>query len=57
MVGDGSRSGGAQAQYKLALACKNGKRVMQDTAKALEWWEKAAEQVDADAQYELATQY
>jgi uncharacterized protein len=44
---------GASAMNNLGLLYQNGHGVTQDYAKAREWFEKAANKVDADARARL----
>ncbi|MCD8341341.1 MAG: sel1 repeat family protein, partial [Clostridiales bacterium] len=47
----------ADAQYNLGLCYDNGRGVAMDKAKAVYWYEKAAQQGDASAQYNLGGCY
>jgi TPR repeat protein len=47
----------ASSQYDLAVSYYDGKGQMQDDAKAMEWFTKAAEQGHPDAQYKLGVMY
>jgi TPR repeat protein len=43
--------GNAEAQYNLGLMYEQGRGVQQDDVKAVKWFQKAAYQGDAIAQY------
>ena len=49
--------GHAKAQFNLAVMCENGLGVPKDERKAVEWYQKAANQEYADAQINLGTMY
>ncbi len=50
-------AGHAEAQYLLGLLCIEGKKVVQDTEKGIEWLTKAGLQGHKDAQFNLASIY
>ncbi len=52
-----AKAGDAQAQSKLGLLYYNGQGVRESNAEALLWFERAARQGLADAQYQLANMY
>ncbi|MGO2126646.1 MAG: tetratricopeptide repeat protein [Psychrobacter sp.] len=47
----------AKAQYSLGLAYYNGQGVRQDYSKAAKWYQKVANQGDADADADADAQY
>lgn len=51
------QQGDAQYQFELGQAYSRGEGVVQDHAKAVEWWTKAAEQGHAFAQHNLGLAY
>lgn len=51
------KSGDMTAQFWLGLAYKSGEGVPQDDSKAVEWFQKAAEQEHDEAQYHLGLAY
>jgi TPR repeat protein len=52
-----ANAGDADAQTSLAIAYFNGEGIPQDDAQAMLWFRKAAEQGDADAQFNLGAIY
>lgn len=48
-----AEAGDAEAQVNLGILYANGEYVPEDTAKAMEWWQKAAEQGNAVGQAKL----
>src|SRR3989338_3020925 len=52
-----AKAGDARAQSNLGLMYYDGLVVPKDTAKALEWFQKAAAQGYAEAQYSLGVMY
>ena len=52
-----AEKGDAKAQYNLGICYYNGKGVERSYPKAVEWYEKAANQGLADAQYNLGNCY
>ncbi len=52
-----ARQGDADAQYRVAVCYDIGDIVKQDSALAVQWWEKAAEQGQPDAQRMLVEIY
>ena len=52
-----AKNGDAKAQYNVGLMYANGQGSQKDLRKAMEWYEKAAQQDLASAQYNLATLY
>lgn len=50
-------AGYAEAQYLLGLLCIEGKNMVQDTEKGIEWLTKAGLQGHKDAQFNLASIY
>ena len=49
-----AKEGDSQAQFNVALIYANGKGVAKDHYQAMVWYEKAAQQRNCDAQYNLA---
>ena len=49
-----AESGHAAAQFNVAVLFEKGQGVTQDLAEAARWYTKAAEQGDAEAQYDVA---
>ena len=47
----------AEEQYSLALIYETGRRVPQDSKKAIKWYTKSAEQGNQGAQYHLGLLY
>ena len=52
-----AKNGDAKAQYNVGLMYANGQGGQKDIRKAMSWYEKAAQQDLASAQYNLATLY
>jgi len=52
-----AKNGDAKAQYNVGLMYANGEGGQKDVRKAMVWYEKAAQQDLASAQYNLATLY
>ena len=52
-----AEAGNAEAQFSLGAMYAKGEGVPKDTAKAVEWYQKAAEQGYADAQLKLGVMY
>lgn len=52
-----AQGGDAQAQHRLGLLYYNGQGVAESNARALAWFDKAARQGLADAQFQLANMY
>ena len=52
-----AEDGGASAQSNLGVMYENGTGVAQDSAAAVSWYRKAADQGDAKAQYNLGLMY
>ena len=52
-----AEAGDAEAQFILGLMYADGEGVPQDSAKAVEWWQKAAAQGHAAPQYNLGLSY
>jgi len=52
-----AKQGDAKAQSKLGRMYYDGKGVLANTIKAIEWWKKAAEQGDSDSQNQLGVSY
>jgi TPR repeat protein len=51
-----SKQGNADAQNNLGTMYANGKGVLKDDKQAASWYQKAAEQENAGAQYNLGLQ-
>ncbi len=52
-----AKQGVAEAQHMLGVLYENGQGVLQDFARARQWYEKAAAQGNAEAQYNLGVMY
>jgi len=52
-----AKAGNSEAQYKLAMAYKSGKKAPKNPKISLKWLKKAAISNHGDAQYELASLY
>ena len=52
-----AEEGNSEAQYLLGLLCIEGKRVIKDVDKGIEWLSKAGMQGHKDAQFNLASIY
>lgn len=52
-----ARTGNAVAQNVVGMACKYGEVVPQNHVLSLHWFQKAARQADADAQFNLGRIY
>ena len=53
MVPQGRRPGERKAQYNLGVMYDNGEGVPKDDAEAVKWYQKAADQGNADARSRL----
>ena len=57
VVPQGRRPGRRGGEYNLGSCTSNGQGVAQDYAQALDWFRKAADQGNADAQCNLGSMY